>query len=185
MPTAATLTALAKMLGLSRERLSRVRAACPPIQGPGPYDPAAVRAWLDQHHPEWQERAAVQTGGQGKSKAKGSPSERIAEARARKLTADAELAEIELALRRREAWPAHLVRARWAALTAALRARLEALCVSELPARLGGAPTVDLAAAYRTGLAALLGDFAQETFCAQILADQRAEENRRRRSPTT
>jgi len=113
---------------------------------------------------------------------KGTVAERIAEARARKLTADAALAEIELALRRREAWPAPLVRARWAALASALRARLEALCITELPARLGGAPAAELATAYRAGLHTLLADFSAETFVAQILTDQRAEENRRRRA---
>jgi hypothetical protein len=169
---------VARAIGLSRERLSRIRAACPPLQGKGPYAIAPIQAWLDKNHPEWRERAALQAG--ATSPVSAAVSERIAEARARKLTADAELSEIELALRRREAWPATIVRARWAALASALRARLEALCVTELPARLGGAPTADLAAAYREGLRALLADFSEESFTAQVLADQRKEETTRR-----
>lgn len=180
--SAPSLAAAARAIGLSRERLSRLRADCPPLQGPGPYAIAALTAWLDQHRPGWRANAAVQTGGQGGAAPGGTVSERISEARARKLSADAQLAEIELALRRREAWPARLVRARWSALASALRARLEALFVNELPARLGGAPTADLAAAHREALRALLAEFSEETFAAAVLADQRAEENRRRRA---
>ncbi len=179
--TAPSISALAVALGVSRQLLSRLRADCPALQGDGPYKLAAVRAWLAANRPEYQDRAAVQTGSQGKATA----TEKIAEiavSRARKLAADAQLAEIELSLRRRESWPAQIVRVRWSAFATALHARLDSLFVNELPARLGGAPTADLAAAHRQALAALFTEFSDVALLAKIMADQRKEENKSRRA---
>jgi hypothetical protein len=181
LKTAPSISAAAGALGVSRQLLSRLRAECPALSGPGPYKLAAVKAWLDAHHPEHQERAALQVGGQGKA-AKGNASETIAISRGRKLAAEAQLAEIELSLRRREAWPAQIVRTRWSAFATALHARLDSLFVNELPARLGGAPTADLAAAHRQALHALFTEFSDEALLAKIMADQRKEENKSRRA---
>jgi len=179
--TAKTITAAAAALGVSREFLSRLRKECPALAGAGPYKLAAVRKWLDLHRPEHQDRAAVQIGSHTTkaNPATGAAAAKIADSRARKLAADAELAEIELGLRRREAWPAQVVRTRWSAFATALNARLEAVFVNELPARLGGAPTADLAAANRQALHALRVEFSDVALLTAIMADQRKEEKRR------
>lgn len=184
--TAPSISAAALALGVSRQFLTRLRKDCPALQGDGPYKLATVRAWLDQHHPEHRDRAAVQAGSQGKLKPgtepTGTSTERIAQSRARKLAADAQIAEIELSLRRRESWPAQIVRVRWAAFATSLHSRLDSIFVNELPARLGGAPTADLAAAHRKALTALFIEFSDEKLLSAIMADQRNEENKKRRT---
>lgn len=183
--TAPTISLAAVALGVSRQFLSRLRKDCPALKGDGPYKLAAVRAWLDQHHPEHRDRASVQVGSQGAGKpgtTTGTTTERIAESRARKLAADAQLSEIELSLRRRESWPAQIVRVRWSAFATALHSRLESIFVNELPARMGGAPTADLAAAHRKALNTLFIEFSDEQLLTAIMADQRKEENKKRRT---
>jgi hypothetical protein len=184
--TAPSITALAVALGVSRQLLSRLRANCPALKGDGPYKLAAVRAWLDQHHPEHRDRAAVQAGSQGApklgSEPTGTSTERIAQSRARKLAADAQIAEIELSLRRRESWPAQIVRVRWAAFATSLHSRLDSIFGNELPARMGGAPTADQVAANRKALTALFIEFSDEKLLSAIMADQRKEENKKRRT---